>query len=49
MAKCPYCDGVVTFDNIITERPDKGLIKKTTQVMYSCPHCKKILNIGTGL
>ena len=50
MALCPYCEKEVSLesskkDNIDNVQRDvKGLLKK--EVMYSCPHCKKILGFS---
>ncbi len=50
MAKCPYCDKPVTLKAAGSERlaevrrEVRGLIKK--EIMYSCPHCERILGFG---
>jgi hypothetical protein len=50
MASCPHCEKPVVLN---ASEPDKsnevckeikGTIKK--EVMYSCPHCGKILGFG---
>jgi phage FluMu protein Com len=51
MAKCPHCQGEVT---LATTRKDEGptevhkdvqgFIKK--EVMYSCPHCDRVLGFA---
>ena len=47
MAKCPYCEKPVTLkkgeQNQIC-RQTEGTVKK--EVMYSCPHCNKILGFA---
>ena len=44
MALCPFCNHEVTFDEIVTERA--GMFYSTaTVMMYSCPHCRRILGI----
>ena len=50
MAKCPYCEGEVTLESAQrqgVEEVDKevhGILKK--EVMYSCPHCDKVLGFA---
>jgi uncharacterized protein with PIN domain len=50
MAICPYCDKDVTLnkpprgDAREVDKEIKGTLKK--EVMYSCPHCGKILGFG---
>ena len=50
MALCPYCEKSVTLDAAGKETNEEvlkqvdGLIKK--EVMYSCPHCHKILGFA---
>ena len=50
MAKCPYCDQPVSLEAGGSEkknevrRETKGTIKK--EVMYSCPHCDKVLGFA---
>lgn len=50
MAKCPYCGNEVTLDSDEEDRENevvrevKGILKK--EVMYSCPHCDRILGFG---
>lgn len=50
MAKCPYCDKPVSLNASGSEktnevcRESKGIVKK--EVMYSCPHCGKVLGFG---
>jgi len=60
MAKCPHCDKEVTLDSTTKEegaqevgKDVRGLVKK--EVMYSCPHCDRVLGfafffggVGTG-
>jgi uncharacterized protein with PIN domain len=60
MAKCPHCDGELTLDSARkdegareVQKDVEGLIKK--EVMYSCPHCDRVLGfafflggLGTG-
>ena len=50
MATCPYCEKPVLLE---VHGPDKtkevrkevaGTLKK--EVMYSCPHCDKVLGFG---
>ncbi|MCX7001050.1 MAG: hypothetical protein NT106_12275 [Candidatus Sumerlaeota bacterium] len=50
MAKCPYCEKPVVLKASGSEKENevrketKGMIKK--EVMYSCPHCDKVLGFG---
>ena len=50
MALCPHCNKKVTLESATKEKNDEvhkeidGLIKK--EVMYSCPHCDKILGFA---
>ena len=50
MAKCPYCDKPVSLDSRGSERKNdivkdvEGTVKK--EVMYSCPHCERVLGFG---
>ncbi len=50
MAKCPYCNETITLDSTTKDSRDEiqkevdGLIKK--EVMYSCPHCDKVLGFA---
>lgn len=52
MAKCPFCEKDVVLDRGQSEsglekevrRETKGAIKK--EVMYSCPHCDRVLGFG---
>ena len=51
MAKCPHCENEVTLDSTRKEegtqevRKDvEGFLKK--EVMYSCPHCDRILGFA---
>ncbi len=50
MAKCPYCEKPVVLDARGADKENevrkevKGAIKK--EVMYSCPHCDRILGFG---
>jgi len=50
MAKCPHCDKEVTLDSAKREGSEelhkdvKGVIKK--EVMYSCPHCDRVLGFA---
>ena len=50
MAKCPYCDKPVALKATGQEKRNevckevKGAVKK--EVMYSCPHCDKVLGFG---
>jgi len=43
MAICPHCQKTVTLKDSENEvkKEVKGSIKK--EVMYSCPHCNKVL------
>jgi predicted nucleic acid-binding Zn-ribbon protein len=45
MAFCPYCGKNVTVDNILRETSNKFL-KSRDEIMYSCPHCGRILSMG---
>lgn len=50
MAICPYCNNPVTLNAGGSEpqnevcREKKGFIKK--EVLYSCPHCRKVLGLA---
>ena len=50
MAKCPHCAKEVTLESTRrqdAEEVDKevhGIVKK--EVMYSCPHCDKVLGFA---
>lgn len=50
MAKCPYCEKPVSLTPGSSEKTNevgkeiKGRTKK--EVMYSCPHCDKVLGFG---
>jgi len=50
MAKCPYCEKEVTLESATRQSRDEvhkevaGIVKK--EVMYSCPHCDKVLGFA---
>jgi uncharacterized protein with PIN domain len=50
MPICPYCNNSVTLESAKKDHHDEvhkevdGLMKK--EVMYSCPHCDKILGFA---
>jgi phage terminase large subunit GpA-like protein len=50
MAKCPHCEQTVTLESTKKDSRDElhkeveGLVKK--EVMYSCPHCDKVLGFA---
>ena len=47
MPKCPHCEGNVTLhagDKDTLRKEKAGLLKKV--VMYSCPHCDKVLGFS---
>jgi hypothetical protein len=47
MAKCPHCEGNVTLQYAgrnSLRKEVKGGAKK--EVMYSCPHCDKVLGFA---
>ncbi len=50
MATCPYCEKPVLLNPDGSNREKevrkeiKGTVKK--EVMYSCPHCDKVLGFG---
>jgi len=50
MAKCPYCEEDVELGSARKDSADEpqkdveGLVKK--EIMYSCPHCDKILGFA---
>jgi hypothetical protein len=50
MAKCPYCEKPVVLEARGTDRTNEvrreveGTVKK--EVMYSCPHCDKVLGFS---
>jgi len=50
MAKCPHCENEVSLmsaqkdESSEVHKEVEGIIKK--EVMYSCPHCDKILGFA---
>ena len=50
MAKCPYCEKDVSLGSAQRDERDEvqkdveGLLKK--EVMYSCPHCDRVLGFA---
>lgn len=51
MAKCPHCEREVSLGStrreegaVEIQKDVEGFLKK--EVMYSCPHCKKILGFA---
>ena len=50
MPLCPHCEKTVSLESANQENRDEihkdvdGLVKK--EVMYSCPHCDKILGFA---
>ena len=49
MAKCPYCEKAVVLKTRGSKEHEvrkevKGAVKK--EIMYSCPHCDKVLGFG---
>lgn len=46
MAKCPYCKGEVTLNNVESEKKGMGFLKQ--EIMYIYPHCKSILGVSRG-
>ncbi len=51
MAKCPHCDDKVTLDSANkdegaaeVQKDVEGFVKK--EIMYSCPHCQRILGFA---
>jgi len=46
MPKCPYCEKELKGDEILTEKIKGGLLK-IDKAIYFCPHCDKILSIGS--
>ncbi|MCP4583559.1 MAG: hypothetical protein GY839_18270 [candidate division Zixibacteria bacterium] len=50
MPKCPYCEKDVTLESTKKDSQDElkkeveGFIKR--EVMYSCPHCDKVLGFA---
>ena len=51
MAKCPYCEKPVFWETSGSDKENevckeiKGALKK--EVLYSCPHCDKVLGFGS--
>lgn len=53
MARCPYCEKEVTLKE--RDSSDPSAVRKATrtiwalrkEVMYSCPHCEKVLGFAT--
>ena len=46
MALCPYCEKEVNLANIIREEELKPMKRK--EIIYSCPHCNKIITISAS-
>ena len=51
MAKCPHCDQEITINSTKKEegveelhKEIEGIFKK--EVMYSCPHCDRVLGFA---
>ena len=50
MPKCPYCEQPITLEATKKDSHEEvkkeveGLIKR--EVMYSCPHCDKVLGFA---
>ena len=50
MAKCPYCEKPVVMEAPGSDKKNEackevsGAVKK--EVMYSCPHCDRVLGFG---
>ena len=52
MAKCPYCEKPVVLNTRGSKEHEvrkevKGSVKK--EILYSCPHCDKVLGFGSFL
>ena len=51
MAKCPHCNEPVVIKATGGSRKNevcrevKGVVKK--EIMYSCPHCERVLGFGS--
>ena len=51
MAKCPHCDNPVSLNSCGSDgknevrRETRGTIKK--EILYSCPHCGKVIGFGS--
>jgi len=43
---CPFCNGEVDFDNVLREKKGQGFLKE--EILYYCPHCRKILGFSRG-
>ncbi|MBL7147650.1 MAG: hypothetical protein ISS82_02385 [Nanoarchaeota archaeon] len=46
MARCSFCKGEVSLENIEKEKKGIGLLKQ--EIMYCCPHGKCVLGISRG-
>jgi len=53
MAKCPFCNKEVIPENIVKEGGHVQLFANKLKLLggncvliYSCPHCKKVLSVG---
>jgi len=50
MAKCPHCDKEVSLEatnkdeSSEVHKESEGIVKK--EVMYSCPHCDRVLGFA---
>lgn len=44
--KCPHCNGEVTLETVKREVKGVGFIKQ--EIMYLCPHCRKVLGFSRG-
>ncbi|HOZ49399.1 MAG TPA: hypothetical protein PLO37_17545 [Candidatus Hydrogenedentes bacterium] len=50
MARCPYCENPVVMKATGSDKKNEvrkevnGVIKK--EVLYSCPHCDRVLGFG---
>ena len=46
IAKCPFCKGEVSLNEVEKQIQGKGFVKQ--EIMYICPHCKSILGFSRG-
>ena len=45
LPRCPYCNKVVVFDNVLTEKRTTPSTGGKFEKIYYCPYCSKILAI----
>ena len=45
LPRCPYCNKVVVFDNVLIEKRSTPSTGGKFEKIYYCPYCSKILAI----